>query len=145
MAKVREKTETSARNRNRDSTARTHVNTTRWRHKEMYRTNGHTSPGKDHITSQYIRHYHAKWGVCTRLIDWLIWYKHTYKNTSTLTPRWQVSPLHFLDNFQPTSRKVTAIWKFNKTFSKGVACDIDAALTLFLRIGEGGNASIPGV
>ena len=30
---------------------------------EMYRTDGHTNPGKEHITSQYIRHFHAKGGV----------------------------------------------------------------------------------
>ena len=29
----------------------------------MYRTNGHTNPGKDHTTSQYIRHLYAKGGL----------------------------------------------------------------------------------
>ena len=29
----------------------------------MYRTNGLTNPGNDHITSRYIRHHHANGGL----------------------------------------------------------------------------------
>ena len=50
---------------NRDSTARTHIEraANALKAQGMYRTNGHTNPGNDHTTRQYIRHFHAKRGI----------------------------------------------------------------------------------
>ena len=76
MAEVEEKTEKSAKSKkqetgNRDSTAGPLIGraANALKAQRMYRTNGQANPGKDHTTSQYTRHFHAKRGLRRLLLE----------------------------------------------------------------------------
>ena len=69
MTEVEEKTEKCAKSKKQETGTAPLERIYALKAQGLYGTNEHTIPGKDHTTSQYNRHFHAKRGLRRLLLE----------------------------------------------------------------------------